>query len=97
MPGELLYDCTESHEMICRQRIRFFAMAKSTPAREHKPSEVELVPDAWPRFERFIRDIAKAGPQIGSPSLKADRERVPPVGQRKIPESTQNRLSSDGA
>jgi hypothetical protein len=21
------------------------------------------VPDAWPRFERFIRNIAKAGPQ----------------------------------
>jgi hypothetical protein len=26
-------------------------------------SDIELVPDAWPRFERFIRDIAKAGPQ----------------------------------
>jgi len=25
--------------------------------------EIELEPDAWPRFERFIRDIAKAGPQ----------------------------------
>jgi hypothetical protein len=24
---------------------------------------IELEPDAWPRFERFIRDIAKAGPQ----------------------------------
>jgi hypothetical protein len=26
-------------------------------------SDVELVPDAWPRFERFIIDLAKAGPQ----------------------------------
>jgi hypothetical protein len=25
--------------------------------------EIELVPDAWPRFERFIKQIAKAGPQ----------------------------------
>jgi hypothetical protein len=25
--------------------------------------EVELHPDAWDRFGRFIRDIAKAGPQ----------------------------------
>ncbi len=25
--------------------------------------EVELVPDAWPKFEGFIRDVAKAGPQ----------------------------------
>jgi hypothetical protein len=28
-----------------------------------KPKNIELMPDAWPRFERFIRDIAKAGPQ----------------------------------
>jgi hypothetical protein len=28
-----------------------------------KLDEVELVPDAWPRFEKFIREIAKAGPQ----------------------------------
>jgi hypothetical protein len=25
--------------------------------------EIELVPDAWPRFERFIKQVAKAGPQ----------------------------------
>ncbi len=28
-----------------------------------KADEVELVPDAWPRFERFIKQVAKAGPQ----------------------------------
>ena len=28
-----------------------------------KVKDIELHPDAWPRFERFIRDIAKAGPQ----------------------------------
>jgi hypothetical protein len=28
-----------------------------------KSKEVELVADAWPRFERFIKQIAKAGPQ----------------------------------
>jgi hypothetical protein len=28
-----------------------------------KLAEIELVPDAWPKFERFIREIAKAGPQ----------------------------------
>jgi hypothetical protein len=30
------------------------------------PSEnkkLEFEPDAWPRFERFIKQIAKAGPQ----------------------------------
>jgi hypothetical protein len=25
-------------------------------------SDLELVPDAWPRFERFIKQIAKVGP-----------------------------------
>jgi hypothetical protein len=33
-------------------------MAKPDPKKEP-----ELLPDAWARFERFIRDIAKAGPQ----------------------------------
>jgi hypothetical protein len=28
-----------------------------------KLKEIELVPDAWPRFEQFIREVAKAGPQ----------------------------------
>jgi len=31
--------------------------------KSQKAIEVELQPDAWLRFERFIRDIAKAGPQ----------------------------------
>jgi hypothetical protein len=25
--------------------------------------DIELEPDAWPRFERFIKAIARAGPQ----------------------------------
>jgi len=35
--------------------------------------EIELVPDAWARFERFVTDIAKAGPQhraSGKPKVK---------------------------
>ena len=28
-----------------------------------KPGEIELIPDAWSRFERFIKQIVKAGPQ----------------------------------
>jgi hypothetical protein len=34
---------------------------------DSKKSEIELVPDAWPRFERFIQQIAKAGPQHKAP------------------------------
>src|SRR5713101_1547745 len=30
--------------------------------RAAKP-DIELDADAWPKFERFIRDVAKAGPQ----------------------------------
>jgi hypothetical protein len=31
--------------------------------RSEPPAEVELVEDAWPRFEKFIKEIVKAGPQ----------------------------------
>jgi hypothetical protein len=35
-------------------------MVKS-PKKEE--SAIELVPDAWPRFEQFIKRVAKSGPQ----------------------------------
>lgn len=28
-----------------------------------KPTEIELVPDAWAKFEKFVKGIVKAGPQ----------------------------------
>jgi hypothetical protein len=34
---------------------------------EQSSPEIELVPDAWPRFERFIKQIAKAGTQHRAP------------------------------
>jgi hypothetical protein len=37
-----------------------------------KIDEIELVPDAWPRFEKFIRAIAKAGPQHRKPIEKRE-------------------------
>ena len=37
---------------------------------DSKIDEIELVPDAWPRFERFIKQIAKAGPQHRAPTTK---------------------------
>jgi hypothetical protein len=36
---------------------------KSDPTKE-----IEFIPDAWPRFERFIKQVAKAGPQHKGPS-----------------------------
>ena len=38
-------------------------MAKSPGESKRNQPEIELVDDAWPRFERFIREVAKAGPQ----------------------------------
>lgn len=33
-------------------------------------ASVELVTDAWPKFERFIKGIVKAGPQHRAPKAK---------------------------
>jgi hypothetical protein len=33
------------------------------PKKATKKPDIELVPDAWPRFEKFIKEAAKAGPQ----------------------------------
>ena len=53
-----------------------------------KQTDIELVPDAWPRFEKFITEIVKAGPQHKAAS--ATRKDVP--AQSKKP-----RKPSDGA
>jgi hypothetical protein len=45
-------------------------MAKSPKKPKQKQPEVELVDDAWPKFERFIREVAKAGPQHRPAKLK---------------------------
>jgi hypothetical protein len=42
-----------------------------------KTDAIELEPDAWPRFERFIRDIAKAGPQHRTAKLKGKSGKSP--------------------
>jgi len=57
-------------------------MAKGTSKREHQ--NIELEPDAWPRFERFIRDIAKAGPQHRL-SSKPKAKRAASPNQKKTP------------
>jgi hypothetical protein len=49
-------------------------MSERKPKRR-KPTEIELVPDAWPRFEQFVRDIAKAGPQHKAASKKPAKTR----------------------
>jgi len=41
-----------------------------------KSKQIEFEPDAWPRFERFIRDLAKAGPQHRKSKAKPDKSRT---------------------
>jgi len=43
-------------------------------AKSGKKTDIELYEDAWPRFERFIRDVAKAGPQHRVKDQKAKRK-----------------------
>jgi hypothetical protein len=42
-------------------------VTKTSSAKKRPPAakrdEIELVPDAWPRFEQFIKQVAKAGPK----------------------------------
>jgi hypothetical protein len=46
-----------------------------------KSKEIELVADAWPRFERFIKQIAKTGPQHKvAKKPKAARKKAPKAG-----------------
>jgi hypothetical protein len=44
------------------EKLKSKAASKGSRTKAHQP-EIELVPDAWPRFENFIREIVKAGPQ----------------------------------
>ena len=34
-----------------------------------KAKELDLDPDAWPKFEEMIRKVSKAGPQHKDPSV----------------------------
>jgi hypothetical protein len=44
---------------------------KPTPIRI-KPDEVELVPDAWPKFEKLVKQAAKMGPKPHGKQGKSD-------------------------
>jgi hypothetical protein len=45
---------------------------------EPKPEDIELHPDAWERFEQFIKRIARAGPQHRKPNERPEKERANP-------------------
>jgi hypothetical protein len=41
-------------------------------AKSPKSEEIEFHPDAWERFEKFVKQIAKAGPQHRPTKKPAD-------------------------
>jgi hypothetical protein len=43
--------------------ISDMAQTKPHKDRDGERKRIELWPDAWARFERFVQDMAKAGPQ----------------------------------
>ncbi len=54
-------------------------MAKE-PKKEPSLEDVDLVPDAWPRFEKFVKDIAKAPPKH---KTAADKPKPEAAAKRK--------------
>jgi hypothetical protein len=55
-----------------------------TKAPKRKP-DIELMPDAWPRLEQFIRDVAKAGPQHRTKAKSKTRKN--PAKRRTVKKS----------
>ena len=51
---------------VCMRTFESKDMSKKPQLKEG-----EFHPDAWARFEKFIRDVAKAGPQHRKPKTKA--------------------------
>jgi hypothetical protein len=63
-------------------------MVKKVQSKAADAPEVEFVPDAWPRFERMIKAVAKAGPQHRDakppkPKLKKPAAKMAKSGRRK--------------
>ena len=48
-----------------------------------KEAKIELEPDAWPRFERFIKEAAKAGPQHRTAKSVAQKRPKPNKNEPK--------------
>ncbi len=53
-----------------------FVLMAGSPKKRNP--EIELEPDAWPRFERFIKEVTKAGPQ----HRKQEPKSVVPKGKK---------------
>ena len=46
------------------------------PRKPKQKIELELDPDAWPRFEQFVKDMAKAGPKHREPAKPKGKRRT---------------------
>ena len=57
--------------------------------------EGEFHPDAWARFEKFIRDVAKAGPQHRKPKTKARKSPVQRTKSKQMPTKSRDWLEAE--
>jgi hypothetical protein len=53
-------------------------------------AEIELVPDAWPRFEKFITEIVKAPPQHRAAPGKSMTPKGVPTQSKKRRKQSEN-------
>ena len=56
---------------------------KSPKKSKQAEPKVELVPNAWPKFEQFIRDVTKAGPQHRKLKPTRNRGKRASAGKRE--------------
>jgi hypothetical protein len=52
-------------------------------AKSRSSKDIELIPDAWPRFERFIKQIAKVGPAHRDDRKPVKKNRVAKAKAKK--------------
>ena len=58
-------------------------MADLSKTKDVPKKEIELVPDAWPRFERFIKKIANVGPAHRDDRKPVKKKRAAKKGAKK--------------
>jgi hypothetical protein len=51
------------------------------------PKDIELHPEGWPRFERFIKQIAKAGPRHKTSSAPEKKATLTTTNKRTLKKS----------
>jgi hypothetical protein len=57
--------------------------AKKSAVKPTRAKDLDLDPDAWPKFEAMIRTVAKSGPQHKPGTDKVARKNAPERASKK--------------